>query len=285
MLSIRIKLLALSLVHSLQALIDGRVLCVHGGLSPDLRTLDQVQPACRMLQGLCALSDCAGRPPGQVSAAESAINNFTVQQHPSKPSGSSFVMCCEARPAAASLLRRAQALHGFVLDDCAQTMQMVLVCSSKLREQECLAGTDTCVTACGYLVVCQTSHFINTQSLKLHQKSSLTHDPQQCCEQRLVMQIRTIERVCEIPHEGPFCDLMWSDPEETEAWAISPRGAGWLFGARVAAEFNQINGLELICRAHQLVQEGLKYMFPPVRSLRKAAVHPYDSLQLPSSTW
>lgn len=78
------------------------------------------------------------------------------------------------------------------------------------------------------------------------------------------MQIRTIERVCEIPHEGPFCDLMWSDPEETETWAISPRGAGWLFGARVAAEFNQINGLELICRAHQLVQEGLKYMFPPV---------------------
>ena len=27
----------------LQALVDGRVLCVHGGLSPDLRTLDQVQ--------------------------------------------------------------------------------------------------------------------------------------------------------------------------------------------------------------------------------------------------
>ena len=25
-----------------QAIIDGRVLCVHGGLSPDLRTLDQV---------------------------------------------------------------------------------------------------------------------------------------------------------------------------------------------------------------------------------------------------
>ncbi|KAF5836488.1 serine/threonine protein phosphatase 2A [Dunaliella salina] len=78
---------------------------------------------------------------------------------------------------------------------------------------------------------------------------------------RTLDQIRTIDRVCEIPHEGPFCDLMWSDPEDIDTWAISPRGAGWLFGRKVTQEFNQINGLELICRAHQLVQEGLKYMF------------------------
>lgn len=80
---------------------------------------------------------------------------------------------------------------------------------------------------------------------------------------RTLDQIRgTIDRICEIPHEGAFCDLMWSDPEDIETWAISPRGAGWLFGRKVTAEFNQVNGLELICRAHQLVQEGLKYMFP-----------------------
>uniref|UniRef100_A0A061S542 Serine/threonine-protein phosphatase n=1 Tax=Tetraselmis sp. GSL018 TaxID=582737 RepID=A0A061S542_9CHLO len=79
---------------------------------------------------------------------------------------------------------------------------------------------------------------------------------------RTLDQIRTIERIQEIPHEGPFCDLMWSDPEDIEAWSISPRGAGWLFGRKVTSEFNHINGLELICRAHQLVQEGLKYMFP-----------------------
>ncbi len=77
----------------------------------------------------------------------------------------------------------------------------------------------------------------------------------------MYVQVRTIERVCEIPHEGPFCDLMWSDPEDIETWAISPRGAGWLFGGKVTAEFNHINGLNLVCRAHQLVQEGLKYMF------------------------
>ncbi|KAK4533229.1 hypothetical protein CCYA_CCYA16G4111 [Cyanidiococcus yangmingshanensis] len=74
-------------------------------------------------------------------------------------------------------------------------------------------------------------------------------------------QIRLIDRRQEIPHEGPYCDLMWSDPENIETWAVSPRGAGWLFGARVTHEFNEINSLELICRAHQLVQQGYRYMF------------------------
>ncbi len=55
-------------------------------------------------------------------------------------------------------------------------------------------------------------------------------------------QVRTIDRVCEIPHEGPFCDLMWSDPEDIDTWAVSPRGAGWLFGKKVTSEFNYING-------------------------------------------
>jgi len=70
-------------------------------------------------------------------------------------------------------------------------------------------------------------------------------------------QIRTIDRGREIPHEGAFCDLVWSDPEETvDAWATSPRGAGWLFGSKVAEHFLQINALTLLCRAHQLVNEG-----------------------------
>jgi len=81
-------------------------------------------------------------------------------------------------------------------------------------------------------------------------------------EIRTIDQMRSIDRQQEIPHEGAFCDLMWSDPEEiSDAWQISPRGAGYLFGDKVTTEFNAVNGLSLIARAHQLVMEGRKYTF------------------------
>ena len=82
-------------------------------------------------------------------------------------------------------------------------------------------------------------------------------------EIRTLDQIRVIARAQEIPHEGAFCDLVWSDPEDIGTWAVSPRGAGWLFGDKVATEFNHVNGFQLIARAHQLVNEGYKASVPP----------------------
>jgi len=75
-------------------------------------------------------------------------------------------------------------------------------------------------------------------------------------------QIRVIDRKQEVPHDGAMCDLLWSDPEDgVEGWGLSPRGAGYLFGADVVSQFCQTNGLELIARAHQLVMEGYKSIF------------------------
>lgn len=73
--------------------------------------------------------------------------------------------------------------------------------------------------------------------------------------------IRLLDRKQEVPHEGAMCDLLWSDPDEIDGWGLSPRGAGFLFGADIVRCFNYKNDLSLICRAHQLVMEGFKEMF------------------------
>ena len=58
-----------------------------------------------------------------------------------------------------------------------------------------------------------------------------------------------------------MCDLLWSDPDYVDNYQESPRGAGYLFGENVVNQFNEMNGLELICRAHQMVNQGFMYMF------------------------
>ena len=106
-------------------------------------------------------------------------------------------------------------------------------------------------------------------------------------EIRTLDQIRVIARAQEIPHEGAFCDLVWSDPEEVGTWAVSPRGAGWLFGNKVATEFNHVNGFQLIARAHQLVNEGYKVITKMLQKVLASTDHGRSgtlriSLSLPS---
>ncbi|KAL7720826.1 Serine/threonine-protein phosphatase [Entamoeba marina] len=75
-------------------------------------------------------------------------------------------------------------------------------------------------------------------------------------------EIRKIDRKIEVPHEGAMCDLLWSDPDENKGeWDDSPRGAGHLFGSTICKRFNITNNLKYICRAHQLIQEGYRWMF------------------------
>ena len=61
--------------------------------------------------------------------------------------------------------------------------------------------------------------------------------------------IRQLDRIQEVPHEGPMCDLLWSDPAEKPGWGISPRGAGYTFGEDISTEFNKRNNLTMISRA------------------------------------
>lgn len=71
--------------------------------------------------------------------------------------------------------------------------------------------------------------------------------------------IMGLDRVQEVPHEGPICDLLWSDPGESVGWGTSSRGAGYTFGQDISDQFNHANDLALISRAHQLVMEGYNW--------------------------
>ena len=55
---------------------------------------------------------------------------------------------------------------------------------------------------------------------------------------------------------------MWSDPDESiDGFLVSPRGAGYLFGANVVDKFLERNGIEVIVRSHQLCFEGFMEHF------------------------
>ena len=59
---------------------------------------------------------------------------------------------------------------------------------------------------------------------------------------KTIDQIRLIERNLEIPHEGPFCDLMWSDPDSIETFVMSNRGAGLAY--KVAFRIQSYSGIQ-----------------------------------------
>ncbi|KAJ3129797.1 type 1 serine/threonine-protein phosphatase catalytic subunit glc7 [Physocladia obscura] len=72
-------------------------------------------------------------------------------------------------------------------------------------------------------------------------------------------QIRNIVRPSDVPETGLFADLLWSDPARISGWEENDRGIGFTFGPDVVARFLQQQGFDLICRAHQVVEEGYEF--------------------------
>ena len=73
-------------------------------------------------------------------------------------------------------------------------------------------------------------------------------------------QIQTIQRPTEIPDDGLLCDLLWSDPNnKISGWRENDRGISYIFGIDVVDHFLMKFGFDLICRAHQVVEEGYQF--------------------------
>lgn len=73
-------------------------------------------------------------------------------------------------------------------------------------------------------------------------------------------QVRDLERPCDVPDSGLLCDLLWSDPNpDVTQWAENDRGVSYTFGADVVRSFLKKHNLDLIARAHQVVEDGYEF--------------------------
>ncbi|KAJ6670657.1 SERINE/THREONINE-PROTEIN PHOSPHATASE [Salix viminalis] len=73
-------------------------------------------------------------------------------------------------------------------------------------------------------------------------------------------QIRNLPRPTDIPDSGLLCDLLWSDPDkDIKGWGMNDRGVSYTFGPDKVAEFLMKSDMDLVCRAHQVVEDGYEF--------------------------
>jgi serine/threonine-protein phosphatase PP1 catalytic subunit len=77
---------------------------------------------------------------------------------------------------------------------------------------------------------------------------------------KTIQSIQEISRPTDIPDTGLLCDLLWSDPDkDVLEYDENDRGVSVIFGEKIVQDFNKKNDLDLIIRAHQVVDDGYEF--------------------------
>ncbi|KAI5835580.1 phosphoprotein phosphatase PPZ [Schizophyllum commune Tattone D] len=72
--------------------------------------------------------------------------------------------------------------------------------------------------------------------------------------------IKRIQRPTDVPDFGLLNDLLWSDPSDTALdWEDNERGVSYCFGKAIINEFLVRHDMDLICRAHMVVEDGYEF--------------------------
>jgi len=75
-----------------------------------------------------------------------------------------------------------------------------------------------------------------------------------------LQQVQRLVRPTDVPDTGVICDLLWADPDkDINGWAENDRGVSFIFGPDVVGNFLQKWDMDLICRAHQVVEDGYEF--------------------------
>ncbi|KAI5983031.1 Metallo-dependent phosphatase-like protein [Pisolithus albus] len=69
-----------------------------------------------------------------------------------------------------------------------------------------------------------------------------------------------IQRPTDVPDYGLLNDLLWSDPSDTALdWEDNEHGVSYCFGKGVINDFMLRYDMDLICRAHMIVEDGCDF--------------------------
>ncbi|CDH49421.1 phospho protein phosphatase ppz [Lichtheimia corymbifera JMRC:FSU:9682] len=72
--------------------------------------------------------------------------------------------------------------------------------------------------------------------------------------------VRNIMRPTDVPEYGLLNDLLWSDPsDQAIEWEDNERGVSYCFGKRIVNDFLARHDLDLVCRAHMVVEDGYEF--------------------------
>lgn len=72
--------------------------------------------------------------------------------------------------------------------------------------------------------------------------------------------IRRLPRPADVPDSGLLCDLLWSDPyDHVLRWGTNDRGVSYVFGKTAVKDFLKKYDMDLVCRAHQVVEDGYEF--------------------------
>ncbi|CAI4232736.1 unnamed protein product [Auanema sp. JU1783] len=73
-------------------------------------------------------------------------------------------------------------------------------------------------------------------------------------------QLRTLARPQDPPNPSMGIDLLWADPDQwVRGWQANTRGVSYVFGQDIVMEMCQKLDIDLIARAHQVVQDGYEF--------------------------
>ncbi|KAL6739886.1 hypothetical protein Aduo_013285 [Ancylostoma duodenale] len=80
--------------------------------------------------------------------------------------------------------------------------------------------------------------------------------PQLTC----IDQLRNLPRPQDPPNPSMGIDLLWADPDQwVKGWQANTRGVSYVFGQDVVLDTCQKLNIDLIARAHQVVQDGYEF--------------------------